>query len=310
MTKNAIVNKVSGTFSKVGFQLKKHSPEILVTAGVIGAVGSAVLACRATLKVNDILDETKTSIDKIHVATEKGVTEGGQSYNEQDSKKDLTLVYAQTGVKLAKLYGPSLILGGLSLTSILASHKIMRTRNAALAAAYATVDTAFKGYRGNVIERFGEKVDRELKYNIKTEEVEETVVNEKGKEKKVKKTVETVDSTRPIYSAYAVVFDETNPCWEKDAEYNKTFLILKQNYWNDVLHVKKRVFLNEILKDIGFEPTKAGQVVGWKLDGNGDGYIDFGILDPKNKQASMFVIGYERSIILDFNVDGNVWEDM
>ena len=310
MSKNAIATKVSGAFSKVGFQLKKHSPEILVTVGVIGAVGSAVLACKATLKVNEVLDETKTSIDKIHTATEKGVTEGGQTYELQDSKKDLTLVYAQTGVKLAKLYGPALILGGLSLTSILASHKIMRTRNAALAAAYATVDTAFKGYRGNVIERFGEKVDRELKYNIKAEEVEETVVNEKGKEKKVKKTVETVDTTRPMYSPYAVVFDETNPCWEKDAEYNKTFLINQQEFWNYKLMANRRVFLNEVLQSLGFEPTKAGQVVGWKLDGDGDGYIDFNIFNMNNKQACKFVNGDERSIILDFNVDGNIWDDM
>lgn len=307
---NAIATKVNGAISKVGFQLKKHSPEILVTVGVIGAVGSAVLACKATLKVNDVLDETKTSIDKIHTAKEKGVTEAGQSYDEQDSKKDLTLVYAQTGIKLAKLYGPSVILGGLSLTSILASHRIMRTRNAALAAAYATVDTAFKGYRGNVIERFGEKVDRELKYNIKPEEIEETVVNEKGKEKTVKKTVDVVDSTRPLYSAYSVIFDESNPNWEKDAEYNKGFLVAQQNYWNDVLTVKRRVFLNEVLKSLGFEPTKAGQVVGWKKDGNGDGYIDFGIFNIENKKARDFVNGQERSIILDFNVDGNVWEDM
>lgn len=307
---NAIAKNIGGAFSKVGFQLKKHSPEILVAVGVVGAVGSAVLACKATLKVNDVLDETKTSIDKIHVAKEKGVTEAGQEYTEQDSKKDLTLVYAQTGIKLAKLYGPSVILGGLSLTSILASHRIMRTRNAALAAAYATVDSAFKGYRGNVIERFGEKVDKELKYNIKPEEIEETIVDDKGKEKTVKKTVDVADMTRPMYSAYSVIFDECNPNWEKDAEYNKSFLIAKQNWWNDKLTVNKRVFLNEVLIDLGFEPTKAGQVVGWKKDGTGDGYIDFGIFNINNKNACEFVNGLERSIILDFNVDGNVWEDM
>lgn len=310
MNKNAIATKISGTVSKIGFQLKKHSPEILVTAGIVGAVGSAVLACKATLKVNDVLDEAKTSIDKIHTATEKGVTEGGQSYDIQDSKKDLALVYAQTGIKFAKLYGPAVILGGLSVTSILASHRIMRTRNAALAAAYATVDQAFRGYRGNVIERFGEKVDRELKYNIKAEEVEEIIVNEKGKEKKVKKTVETIDVSKPLYSQYAMIFDETNPCWEKDSEYNKTFLIQQQEYWNWVLTTKKRVFLNEVLKSIGFEPTKAGQMVGWRKDGDGDGYIDFGIFNMTNEKAVQFVNGHERSIILDFNVDGNIWEDM
>lgn len=310
MTKAIAINKVSGAFSRIGFQLRKHSPEILVAAGIVGAVGSAVLACKATLKVNDILDESKTSIDKIHAATENGVTEGGQEYTEQDSKKDLAIVYAQTGLKLAKIYAPSIILGSLSITSILASNNIMRKRNVALAAAYATVDQAFKDYRGNVIERFGEKVDRELKYNIKAEEVEETVVNDKGKEKKVKKTIEVAG---PLYSPYCMIFDETNPNWEKDAEYNKTFLIAQQNYWNNVLHIKKRVFLNDVLKSLGFEPTKAGQVVGWVYDpecGKGDNYIDFGIIDITRQKARDFVNGYERSIVLDFNVDGDVWNDM
>lgn len=315
MNNTAIVNKMSGVFNKVGFRIKKHSPEILITAGIVGAIGSAVLACRATLKVNDVLDEAKTSIDKIHTATEKKVTEGGLPYDIQDSKKDLTLAYVQTGIKLARLYTPAIILGGLSVTSILASNNIMRKRNLALAAAYASVDQAFKGYRGNVIERFGEKVDRELKYNIKAEEIEETVTDEKGKTKKVKKIVDVVDSSRPFYSEYAVVFDETNPYWEKNdlqnmILYNKNFLITQQNYWNDVLTIKKRVFLNEVLVSLGFEPTKAGQVVGWKKDGNGDGYIDFGIFDVNNKKANQFVNGLEPSIILDFNVDGNVWEDM
>lgn len=313
MTKTMAINKFNGTISRIGFQLKKHSPEILVAAGIVGAVGSAVLACKATLKVNDILEESKTTIDKIHTATEKGVTEGGKEYGDQDSKKDLTIVYAQTGLKIAKLYAPAVILGGLSITSILASNNIMRKRNVALAAAYATVDQAFKDYRGNVIERFGEKVDRELKYNIKAEEIEETVVNEKGKEKKVKNTVDMSDSSRPISSPYAVIFDESNPNWEKDPEYNKTFLIAQQNYWNDVLLIKKRVFLNDVLKSLGFEPTKAGQVVGWKYDpecGMGDNYIDFGIFDVNRKPARDFVNGHERSIILDFNVDGDVWNDM
>ena len=269
-----------------------------------------MLACKATLKVNDVLDDTKNSIDKVHVAVEKKKTESGKEYDEQDAKKDLALIYAQTGVKLAKLYGPALVLGGLSLTSILASHKIMRTRNAALAAAYATVDQAFKGYRGNVIERFGEKVDRELKYNIKAEEIEETVVNEKGKEKKVKKTVDVVDTSIPMHSPYAVIFDESNVNWEKDPEYNKMFLVTQQNYFNNVLQVKGRVFLNEVYEALGFEPTKAGQVVGWKKTGDGDGYIDFGIFNINNKKAVEFVNGYERSVIIDPNVDGNVWEDM
>ena len=313
MKNTLFINKMTGAMSRFGFQLKKHSPEILTVAGIACTVGGMIMVGKATLKVNDVLEETKKTVDKIHTSVEKGATPGGKPYSADEAKKDLTLAYLHTGVKFAKLYGPAVSLGTAGIVSFLAANNILRTRNAALAAAYATVDQAFKGYRGNVIERFGEKIDQELKYNIKVEEIEETVVNEKGKEKKVKKTVEVIDTSRPMYSQYAVVFDESNPNWEKDAEYNKSFLIAQQNYWNDVLVVKKRVFLNEVLKELGFEPTKAGQVVGWRYDPKnetGDNYIDFGILDVNNRRASEFVNGLERSVILDFNVDGNVWEDM
>ena len=44
MTKTQIINSVTRGLHKVGFQLKKHSPEILVVAGVVGTVASAVMA--------------------------------------------------------------------------------------------------------------------------------------------------------------------------------------------------------------------------------------------------------------------------
>ena len=181
MKKSEVIKRVSGTFHKVSFHLKKHSPEILVVVGVVGTVTSAVVACRATTKISEVLDDSKETIDKIHecVADETLAEE----YSKEDSKKDLTIVYIQTGVKLAKLYAPAIILGAFSITSILASNNILRKRNVALAAAYATVDKGLKEYRSRVVERFGEEVDRELKYHIKAKQFEKTVVDENGKKK-------------------------------------------------------------------------------------------------------------------------------
>lgn len=312
MKKTQIMTKMSSTFNQVGFQLKKHSPEILVVAGVVGVVTSAVMACRATTKVGTIIEEAKESVDKIHDNLDCGCTEDGEEYTPDDSKKELTVVYLQTGVKVAKLYGPSVILGGLSIAGILASNNILRKRNIALAAAYATVDKSFKEYRSRVIERFGEEVDRQLKFDIKTKEVEEKVIDENGNEKTVKKTVEVINPSRK-YSEYAKIFDQLNDNWQDNPDYNKMFLRQVENYMNDKLRVNKRVFLNEVYKELGFEPTKAGQVVGWKLDPNdpkSDNYIDFGIYDVTKESSSRFLNECESAVILDFNVDGNVWEDM
>ena len=216
MSKNEIMNTVSRSMHKIGFKLKKHSPEILIVAGAVGAVTSAVMACKATLKVNEVIDEAKDTIDAIHEAVEVGENKAGTVYTEEDGKKDLSLTYLQTGVKLAKLYGPAVILGTLSITAMVSSSVILKKRNVALMAAYTTLDKGFKEYRGRVIERFGKDLDRELRYNIKAKEVEETVVNEDGSTETVKKTVNVVDPTS--ISDYAVIYDDGCPGWSKDPE--------------------------------------------------------------------------------------------
>lgn len=299
--------KVSRTFHRAGLQVKKHSPEILIVAGVIGTVASAVMACRATLKVNEVTKESKENIERIHVATEKGVTDAGEEYTKEDGKKDLAIVYAQTGLKFVKLYGPSVALGAASIGCILTSHRIVRKRNIALAAAYTAVDSSFKEYRGRVVERFGKELDRELKYNIKTQEVEEKIVDEKGKEKIVKKTVQTIDPND--ISDYDRFFDDGCKGWDKNPEYNLMFLKQTQNWANDVLRTRGHLFLNEVYDALGINRTEAGQIVGWIYDEenpNGDNYVDFGIYDLHDPAKRKFVNGDERVILLSFNVDGPI----
>lgn len=309
--KTNILNNINRTLNKAKFNVQKHSPEILIITGVVGVVASAVMACKATTKVGKIAEEHKSNIDTVHEAVEKGVTNAGESYNEEDAKKDLTIYYTQTGLKYVKLYAPSVILGALSLTAIISSNNILRKRNVALAAAYTAIDKSFKEYRGRVVERFGKDLDRELRYNIKAKEIEEKVVDENGEEKTVKKTVEVYDPNN--YSDYAKIFDESCIAWTKSAEYNLMFLKQQQAHANTLLKQNGYLFLNEVYEMLGFDKTKAGQVVGWVYDEKnpiGDNFVDFGIYNIYNEKARDFVNGYERSIILDFNVDGNIWELM
>lgn len=305
MKKFDITTKVTRGLNKAGFKLKKHSPEILIVAGVAGAVTSAVMACKATTKLNDILEESKEQVDKIHEAMEHPENLP-EEYTEEDGKKDLTIVYTQTAVKLLKLYGPSIVLGGLSITAILTSNNIMRKRNIAIAAAYTAVDKSFKDYRGRVVERFGEDLDRELRYNIKKEEVEETIVDEKtGKEKTVKKTIDVANDV----SEFAKFFDDGCTGWTKDPELNLAFLLKQQAFANDKLKANGYLYLNEVYDMLGIPRTKAGQIVGWIYDEKnpiGDNYVDFGIFDSNKVKNRDFVNGYERTILLDFNVDGNI----
>lgn len=300
------MSKITRTLNRVGLKLKKHSPEILVVTGVVGTVSSAVMACKATTKIDEVLAETKENIDKTKDYVEKkGFSE---KYTEEDYKKDLTIFYAKGGLELVKMYAPSVALGALSITAILSGHNVLRKRNVALAAAYATVEKGFKEYRGRVVEHFGEELDRELKYNIKAKEVEETTVDEKtGEEKVTKKTVNVADPNN--YSTYARFFDDGCTGWTKDPEYNLMFLKNQQRYANDLLKSRGHLFLNEVYDMLGIPRTKAGQVVGWIYDEeypNGDNFVDFGIYDLYNEKARDFVNGYEKTILLDFNVDGDI----
>lgn len=308
----SIKNTATKALYKTSFQLKKYSPEILAVVGTIGVVTSAVMACKATTKVSEILEETKSNVDAIHDCAENQEMIESGKYTPEDAKKDLVIVYTQTGLKFVKLYAPSVAIGVLSLGCLLTSNNILRKRNVALAAAYATIDKSFKEYRGRVVERFGEAVDRELKYNIVKKKVEEVVTDpETGKEKKVKNTVEVAEIDG--YSEYARFFDAGCEGWEKDAEFNLMFLRKQQQYANDLLRARGRLFLNDVYRMLGIPETKAGQVVGWIYDPEnpiGDNYVDFGIYDITKPKARDFVNGYERTILLDFNVDGNIWDLM
>ena len=289
--------------------VQKHSPEILAGVGVVGVVASTVMACKATMKLNDILEESKETRDKIREVESNPRYE--EQYSHEDAKKDLTINYTQTGLKIAKLYAPAVILGSASLGCLLASNDILRKRNAALSAAYMTVDKSFKEYRQRVVDRFGEEVEKEIRYNIKAEEVTSTVVAEDGSETTVTETVKTMDPN--LYSDYAKFFDEASPYWQKDPEYNFMFLKSQQQYANDLLKARGRLFLNEVYEMLGIDKTKAGQIVGWVYNPEnpiGDNFVDFGIFDMSKERVRAFVNGYEPNILLDFNVDGNIWDLM
>lgn len=299
-----ILEVVKKAAVKLASKTKKRSPEIFVAVGIAGIVISAVAACSATIKANEVVKEAKEQADKISSCA---ANEDIEEYNDEDAKKDMTIVYVQTGWKLVKLYAPAVILGALSIASIIKSNDILRKRNVALAAAYSTVDKGFKEYRKRVKERFGDEVEKEIRYNIVSKKLEETVSDDNGNEIKIEKGSQICGYDG--ISDYARFFDECSDYWKKDSEYNLMFLRKQQQYANDKLISQGYLFLNDVYEMLGLERTKAGQIVGWVYDKNdpmGDNYVDFGIYNVEREGNRKFVNGVERSILLDFNVDGNI----
>lgn len=304
--KQELINKTTRVLNKTNIKIQKHSPEILLFLGITGVITSTVIACKRTLKVNDILEEKKNNIELVNKHLND---ETRKDYTEKDSKKDLAIINIQTGMKIVKLYSPAVLLGTASILSILQGHNILKKRNIAIAAAYATIDNSFKKYRSNVVERFGKNIDNELRYNIKAKEIEEETTDEKGKKKIEKKEITVIENNQ--VSDYARFFDECSTNWEKDAEYNLMFLRRQQEYANELLKSRGHLFLNEVYDMLGIQRSKAGQVVGWIYDTKnpkGDNYVDFNIYNIKNEANRQFVNGEERSILLDFNVDGVIYD--
>ena len=304
--KQEIINKATRLLSSTQYQVKKHSPEILMVAGIAGTIVGTVLACKATTKVSEIIEEKNKNVEDVHTCLE----EKPKEYTEEDSKKDLTIIYAQTGVKLFKLYAPAIGVMALSFASIIAGHKVLKKRNIAIAAAYAAIDKGFKQYRKNVIEEFGEGVDQQMRFGLKAKEIKK-----KDKDgKTVKETEYYIDpDANPLnnISEYARFFDAASENFAKDPEYNMMFLRRQQDYANEMLKSRGHLFLNEVYDLLDIPRSKAGQVVGWVYDKNGntkgDNYVDFGLY--RNDQGTRrFVNGLEYNILLDFNVDGVIYD--
>jgi len=277
-------------FGRVALKLDASSPTLLFGAGVVGVVGSTVLACRATLKLEEVLDEGADNLKKARTLEHR-------EYSEQDRQNDVRIIKVQTAVKITKLYAPAVGLGVVSIACLTKSHRILTNRNTALMAAYAALEKGFDEYRRRVVEKYGEDEDRYFRYG--SEQVD--VVRDDGKTTTVTRVADVVPSV------YARFFDPTCTSWSKEPEYNRIFLNCKQNYANDLLRSRGHLFLNEVYRELGFEDSKAGAVVGWILSPNGENYVDFGIFDD-NRQFREFVNGREGSILLDFNVDGVIYD--
>jgi hypothetical protein len=282
---------VAKMVSRRALVLDKHSPTILFGAGVVGMVGSTVLACRATLKMDEVLEKAEDDLK-----TAKSLEH--REYSERDRQRDISIIYVRTGAELAKLYAPAVILGAASIAALAQSQNILNKRNAALGAAYAALDKGFNEYRARVVEKYGEEEDRNFRYGSR----EVDIIDKDGK----KQTVTRVGDKDP--SIYARFFDQLCPDWSKEPEYNMIFLKCQQNYLNDLLRARGHVFLNEAYDSLGIPRSRSGAVVGWLLSDQGDNYIDFGIFsNPDDYKIRDFVNGREGAILLDFNVDGVIY---
>jgi hypothetical protein len=300
MNFKAVANVATSRFGRVLLQTNKHSPTILFAAGVVGFGVTVVLASRATLKVDKVLsahEEGMSAAKSLHET-------GHQDYSDADYRKDMVTIHTRFLVDLTKLYAPAVVVGLASIAALTSSHVILNRRTVSLMAAYAAVERGFKNYRERVIQELGEDKDREYKHGLIEQEVLED-----GDEGGVVKTIKALGEKS--YSPYAVMFDERSSSWNREPGYNQVFLQSQQAYANNLLQSRGHVLLNDVYDMLGLPRTKAGCVVGWVLKdtcGQSDGYVDFGVFRHDQYMGMEFVTGNERSVLIDPNVDGVIFD--
>lgn len=309
----AIASGIKGFAYAVKAGTIKHSPEILMAVGTVGVVTTTVVACVQTRKVDDILNEHEEKLNRIKNLRDRSAELG----EPNNYGKETAMVYGNTTFRIARLYALPLTIGVASLFCFFGAHKILNKRFLALAAAYNTLDTGFKQYRGRVAERFGDEVEKQICNGISAKEIEEKTIDENGEEKIVKKTVTVADGAASPYVRYLT---RHNQMWDRSPDVIKHRLLAEQRAANEKLKFRARsnrnhvgmLTFNELLETMGFDVPDdgSGLVVGWLYDEKhrfGDNYVEFDVtpIMLPGEDGKL-----EQAYAIDFNVDGNIWREL
>lgn len=279
--------------------LRQKLPQILVYGGCVGVVIGGVKACCDSMAMPELLDDHKERVEKVHKNHQ-------DEPDSKEEKRELVTAYATTGAEIVKLYAVSVSIEAVSIISILAGNNVLRKRNLALAAACSEITASFNTYRGKVVEKYGQAADDELRFGITQAKIEETVVDEDGKTKKVKKTVDVMNGLPSDYARYFAHGEARG--WEQNDNYNELFLKGQQNAANHILYTNKILFLNDIYDMLGIDRSISGQAVGWIMDEDSeesDCHVDLRFRKVYRESADA-ENGYESVWLIDPNVDGPI----
>lgn len=262
-------------------------------------------------------------------------------YTEKDFRRELAFGYGKCALKILGNYGKAIACDILGYRCAFKAFGIEKGRATDAIATCILTENAFSKYRKNLIEAYGQDVDNALRLGIKTKEVEEPVVDkegnpileEDGTQKTKKKKVHYTDGDSSVSMYSRLWSKETSTRFEtfKDVDllgnivetdkgnidYNLTTLKQFQEEFNRSFTSNKgnHVFLSDVYRMLGFKETAASRMVGWYYDPDDntrDNFIDFGFMPretdstAERKRKQNFMNGLTDTILLDFNVDGNI----
>ena len=300
-----ILNNVSEAATRLGhkaaFKLKKISPELLLIGGVACVVGGTIMACKATKKANDILDESREEIEAI-----QDMTEDEQAVIK-NPRKEIAKVRVETIGKLIRIYGPSVAVGCAGIAMIFSSHGIRRKRNGALLASYNALDAAFKSYRQRVLEEEDgkERDHRYLTGRAKDyEQLTDSEMSEMEFVDRINQAAANMVDDYNWYSPYSCRFDANTSMLFSMYPFSNLNIIRKaETIASSRMMEKGYICLNEVLHELGMDPVPWGQLVGriWDPD-DSDLFEIIATEDVPDAPGG--------SITLEFLCDGLIWDKL
>lgn len=284
-------------------RISKHAPTILSVTASAGVIATGYLAWKAGTRFEDVegrdWDRRKECLKNADIIPDEDVP--------KIERKNRILFILDT----VRTVAPAAIVGAATITMIYFSNSISKKRLAAMGAAYATLQTAFDGYKRTMVEALGkESVDKILKPKLpNVSKSAEEILSSDNKSDAANVSDAVVNSLKALSPYARIIAEESSTCWDPNEDYTSQNLAAIQLWANRRLERKGHLFLNEVFDQLGLSRTREGAVVGWLKNGEGDNYVSFGDFDASiYRVPSDDYTRVDSNFIVDFNVDGVIWD--
>lgn len=284
-------------------RISKHAPTILSVTASAGVIATGYLAWKAGTRFEDVegrdWDRRKECLRNADTIPDEDVP--------KIERKNRILFILDT----VRTVAPAAIVGAATITMIYFSNSISKKRLAAMGAAYATLQSAFDGYKRTMVEALGkESVDKIIKPKLpNVGKSAEEILSSDNKSDAANVSDAVVNSLKALSPYARIIAEESSTCWDPNEDYTSQNLAAVQLWANRRLERKGHLFLNEVFDQLGLSRTREGAVVGWLKNGEGDNYVSFGDFDASvYRVPSDDYTRVDSNFIVDFNVDGVIWD--
>lgn len=236
-------------FKKAGKVAAENSPAILAALGVSGTLTTAYLAAKGAFKsAEDICEANHEKYEEFQ-SKQNEASDSAETQVIHDEMNGGALTTREAFDLTWKNYIPAAASAALTISAIILAVRVQERRNAALAAAYTTVEKSYAEYRAKNIEKNGKNKDQAVKDAVAQDNVDRLdlrrtpiIITGKG-------DTMCIDgwSGRPFSSSRNIIDKAVN-------EFNRT------------LNNNDFASLSEFWALLGLDPTSDSDYIGWSRE--------------------------------------------